>query len=89
MAGVKKQPQRACIGCGQMREKRELIRVLRTPEGEFTLDRTGRKNGRGAYLCRNPECLEKAMKNHSLERSFKKEIPPEVYSALREELLQT
>lgn len=89
MAGVRKQPQRSCIGCGETKDKRDLIRVLRTPEREFMIDLTGRKNGRGAYLCRNPECLERAIKRHSLESSFRMAIPQEVYDALREELLQT
>ena len=86
MASVRKQPQRACIGCVQMKDKKELIRVLRTPEGEFTLDATGRKNGRGAYLCRSAECLERAVKTKGLDRSFKMAVPKEVYEALREEM---
>ena len=86
MASVRKQPQRACIGCGQMKDQKELIRVLRTPEGEFTLDATGRKNGRGAYLCRSAECLERAVKTKGLDRSFKMAVPKEVYEALREEM---
>ena len=65
-----------------------MIRVLRTPEGEFTVDATGRKNGRGAYLCRSEVCLAAAVKNHGLERSFHMAIPPEVTEALREELRQ-
>ena len=63
-----------------------MIRVLRTPEGEFTLDATGRKNGRGAYLCRSAECLERAVKTKGLDRSFKMAVPKEVYEALREEM---
>ena len=86
MASVRKHPQRACIGCVQMKDKKELIRVLRTPEGEFTLDATGRKNGRGAYLCRSAECLERAVKTKGLDRSFKMAVPKEVYEALREEM---
>lgn len=69
-----------------MKDKKELIRVLRTPEGEFTLDATGRKNGRGAYLCRSAECLERAVKTKGLDRSFKMAVPKEVYEALREEM---
>ena len=72
MASVRKQPQRACIGCGQMKDKKELIRVLRTPEGEFTLDATGRKNGRGAYLCRSAECLERALLRWQFRRKCMK-----------------
>ncbi len=86
MSGKRKEPMRQCIGCGEQKSKREMIRVLRTPEGEFELDATGRKNGRGAYVCRNRECLEKAWKHKGLEKSFKAPIPPEVYDRLREEL---
>ena len=83
---IKKFPQRQCIGCGEMKNKKEMIRVLKTPEGEFTLDSTGRKNGRGAYLCPSVECLKKAIKCKGLERSFKMAIPKEVYEALEEEM---
>ena len=75
-----------CIACNEKKDKKELIRVLRTPEGTFCLDETGRKNGRGAYICRNSSCLEKAIRSHGLERSFHMAIPAEVYDALREEL---
>ncbi len=84
----KKVPQRQCVGCGEMKDKKELIRILRTPEGEFTLDATGRKNGRGAYLCRSMACLKLAEKNKGLERSFKTAIPKEVYEALEKEMEQ-
>ncbi|MCI8567040.1 MAG: YlxR family protein [Lachnospiraceae bacterium] len=77
---------RKCIGCGEMKGKRELIRVLRTPEGEFLLDATGRKNGRGAYLCPSAACLEQAIRQKGLERSFQAAIPEEVYDSLRKEL---
>ena len=69
-----------------MKNKKEMIRVIRTSEGEFLLDATGRKNGRGAYLCPNSDCLAKAMKNKGLERSFKQAIPKEVYEALEKEM---
>ncbi len=69
-----------------MKGKRELIRVLRTPEGEFLLDATGRKNGRGAYLCPSAACLEQAIRQKGLERSFQAAIPEEVYDSLRKEL---
>ena len=69
-----------------MKNKKEMIRVLKTPEDEIVLDATGRKNGRGAYLCFSRECLDKAIKNKGLERSLKTAIPPEVYDALKEEL---
>lgn len=77
---------RKCIGCGEMKSKKELIRVLKTPEGEFLLDATGRKNGRGAYLCRSTDCLEKAIRSKGLERSFQMAIPSSVYNSLRKEL---
>ena len=77
---------RQCIGCGEMKEKREMIRVLRTDLGEITIDATGKKNGRGAYLCRNAECLERAVKTKGLNRSLKVEIPPEIITRLREEM---
>ena len=69
-----------------MNSKKDMIRVIRTSEGEFLLDATGRKNGRGAYLCPNSDCLAKAVKNKGLERSFKQAIPKEVYEALEKEM---
>ncbi|MFI7845148.1 RNase P modulator RnpM [Dorea amylophila] len=77
---------RKCVGCQEMKSKKEMIRVIRTSEGEFLLDATGRKNGRGAYLCPNGSCLAKAVKNKGLERSFKQAIPKEVYEALEKEM---
>ena len=77
---------RKCVGCQEMKSKKEMIRVIRTSEGEFLLDATGRKNGRGAYLCPNRDCLAKAVKNKGLERSFKQAIPKEVYEALEKEM---
>ena len=77
---------RKCVGCQEMKSKKEMIRVIRTSEGEFLLDATGRKNGRGAYLCPNSDCLAKAVKNKGLERSFKQAIPKEVYEALAKEM---
>ena len=77
---------RKCVGCQEMKSKKEMIRVIRTSEGEFLLDATGRKNGRGAYLCPNGACLAKAVKNKGLERSFKQAIPKEVYEALEKEM---
>lgn len=85
---TKKFPQRQCIGCGEMKNKKEMIRILKTPEGEFVLDATGRKNGRGAYLCPSMECLKKAIRTKGLERSFKMAIPKEVYEALEKEMEQ-
>lgn len=86
MGGVKKIPMRKCVGCQEMKNKKEMIRVLRVSESDFVLDTTGKKNGRGAYLCFSEECLEKAIKNKGLERSFKQSIPEEVYQTLKEEL---
>ncbi len=84
---TKKIPQRQCIGCGEMKSKREMIRILKTPEGEFVLDVTGRKNGRGAYLCPSVECLKKAVKGKGLERSFKMAIQRDVYDTLEKEMV--
>lgn len=81
----KKIPLRQCVGCGQMKAKKEMMRVLRTAEGEILLDMTGKKNGRGAYLCRSSDCLKKARKGKGLERSFKMNIPNEVYDNLEKE----
>lgn len=85
---TKKFPQRQCIGCGEMKNKKEMIRILKTPEGEFNLDSTGRKNGRGAYLCPSMDCLKKAIKSKGLERSFKMAMPKEVYETLEREMEQ-
>ena len=74
----KKVPMRQCVGCQEMKSKKELLRVLKTAEDEIVLDATGRKNGRGAYLCFSRECLAKARKNKGLERSLKMNIPPAV-----------
>lgn len=81
----KKIPMRQCIGCGEMKNKREMMRVLKTAENEIILDVTGRKNGRGAYLCKSKECLEKAKKCKGLDRSFKMSIPEQVYESLQKE----
>ncbi len=81
----KKVPMRQCVGCGEMKGKRDMMRVLRTPEGEIVLDMTGKKNGRGAYLCKTMECLKKARKSKGLERSFKMSISAEVYDGLEKE----
>ena len=83
---MKKIPMRMCTGCGEMKPKRELIRVVKSPEGEIALDRTGRLPGRGAYVCPDPECLKKARKTRRLERVFSSAIPDEIYDALEKEL---
>ena len=82
---MKKVPLRQCIGCGEMKSKKEMMRVIKTAEGDISLDITGKKNGRGAYLCMQQECLQKARKNKGLERSFKMSIPEEVYNTLDKE----
>lgn len=81
----KKIPLRQCVGCGEMKAKKELIRVIKNDEGVF-LDASGRKNGRGAYICANTECLKKARKSKGLERSLKVTIPDEVYENLEKEM---
>lgn len=86
MSAMRKIPMRKCVGCQKMKSKKEMLRILKTAENEFVLDATGRKNGRGAYLCFSKECLEKARKNKGLERSFKQTIPKEVYENLEKEL---
>jgi predicted RNA-binding protein YlxR (DUF448 family) len=84
---TRKIPMRMCTGCRERRAKKELLRVVRTPEGEVVIDRTGRKNGRGAYICMDSAaCLEKAVKTKMLERSLEIAIDPEVYERLRGEM---
>ena len=79
---LRKIPMRQCLGCRTMFPKRELIRVVRSPEGELSLDFKGKAPGRGAYLCPNPECLKKARKARAIERAFSVSVPEEVYEAL-------
>lgn len=79
-------PMRQCIGCREMKSKKEMLRVLKTTDDQIVLDATGKQNGRGAYVCFSGECLEKAIKNHGLERSLKTTIPQEVYESLKKEL---
>lgn len=82
---AKKIPLRQCVGCGEMKGKKEMIRVLKTAEGDIVLDMTGRKNGRGAYLCHSADCMKKARKNRGLERSLRVSIPDEIYGRLEKE----
>ena len=82
---AKKVPLRKCTGCQEMKSKKEMMRILRTAEGEIVLDTTGRKNGRGAYVCRSMECFEKAVKSKGLERSLKCRVPEEAYGSLKKE----
>lgn len=83
---VRKTPTRRCTGCGEHFPKNTLIRVLRTPEGEVTLDLTGKKSGRGAYICKNPACLKKARKSRRIESSLECAISEELYEKMEEEL---
>lgn len=80
---MKKIPQRTCIGCREKKDKKELIRIVRDKEGKISLDRIGRANGRGAYICDNIECLEKAIKTKALARTFEMDIDEAVYNELR------
>ena len=82
----KKIPQRQCMGCRERMEKRELIRVVRTPEGNVQLDFSGKLNGRGAYICPKADCLKKAQKSKALDRSLEVTIPEEVYARLEREI---
>lgn len=83
---TKKIPQRLCLGCQESKPKRELIRIVRSPEGEYSVDLTGKKAGRGAYICNKRECFDKARKNHGFERSFKSAIDSAIYTELENEL---
>lgn len=86
MGQVRKVPMRKCIGCQEMKNKKEMMRVLRTTEENVVLDTTGKKNGRGAYICFSRECFEKAVKSKALERSLKMSIPQEIYESLKKEI---
>lgn len=86
MLKPRKIPQRQCLGCREMKNKRDLIRVVRSPEGDISLDFKGKKSGRGAYVCPDPACLARVRKSKALERAFKTAIPPEVYAALEEQM---
>ena len=83
---MKKIPQRKCVGCNEMTDKKDLFRIVRSPEGEISLDLTGKKNGRGAYVCPNPECITKAVKEKRLERALEKAVSQDVYQQLLEDL---
>lgn len=82
----KKIPMRQCLGCREMKPKKELIRVVRSPEGQISLDFKGKASGRGAYICPAPQCLKKAIKARALERAFSAQIPPEIYEKLQNEM---
>ncbi|AWI04000.1 RNase P modulator RnpM [Clostridium drakei] len=83
---MKKMPQRMCTGCMEMKPKKELIRVVKSKEDEVTVDLTGKKNGRGAYICKSIECLEKAFKSKKLEKNLETKISEEIYNRLKEEI---
>lgn len=82
----KKIPMRQCLGCREMKPKRELIRVVRSPDGEISLDFKGKASGRGAYICPDSACLKKAIKARALEKAFSTAIPPEIYDKLQAEM---
>ena len=82
----KKIPMRQCLGCREMKPKKELIRVVRSPEGEISLDFKGKASGRGAYVCPDSRCLKKAIKARALERAFSAQIPPEIYERLESQM---
>ena len=81
-------PLRTCAGCGSRQEKSELLRIVRTPEGLVMTDPSGKRNGRGVYICRSEACLERARKRRSLERGLRTAVPPEVFEAIRKELAE-
>ena len=85
---MKKKPQRTCLGCREVRNKNELVRIVRTPEGEVIVDTRGRANGRGAYICSNAECLRKAVRTKALERALKVEIPEAIIESLARDIEQ-
>ena len=82
----KKIPMRQCLGCREAKPKKELIRVVRSPEGEISLDFKGKASGRGAYVCPDPKCLKKAIKARALERAFSAQIPLEIYEKLESQM---
>ena len=86
MAVKKNIPMRKCAGCGEMKPKKELMRILKTETGEFLVDADGKKNGRGAYICRSADCFRKAVRSRGFERSFRQQIPEEVYDRLEKEM---
>ena len=85
---VKKIPMRQCLGCNEHKPKGELLRVVRSPEGDVSLDFTGKKSGRGAYICKNSACLKKVRKNRRLEHNLESSISPEVYDRMERELTE-
>lgn len=88
MSTVKKIPTRLCIGCQEQHPKKELVRIVRSPEGDFSVDLTGKKAGRGAYICNNKECFDKAVKEHRFDRSFKCTVDKNIFDELSEQLFK-
>ncbi len=86
MIKKKKIPQRQCVGCRQMFNKKDLIRIVHSPEGEVSIDPVGKKPGRGAYICKDPKCLQQAKKSKALERAFECQIPDEVYDTMTQQM---
>ena len=80
---MKRQPQRTCMGCNEKKDKKDLIRIVKNKENEITIDRTGKQDGRGAYICDNPECLKKAINSKRLEKCFETKINEEIYKELQ------
>lgn len=85
---TRKIPLRKCTGCGEMKVKKEMLRIIKTPEDDIEMDCSGKKNGRGAYLCNSVDCFRRAVKSKGLERSLKMAIPEEVYEILEKELMK-
>ena len=83
---TKKVPSRICVGCREAKEKRSMVRIVTTPQNEICLDETGKKNGRGAYICKSVECLQRALQTKGLERSLKSPVPDDVVNLLKEEM---
>lgn len=88
MAKVRKIPMRMCIGCQEMKSKKDLIRIVKTPENNIEIDPTGKRAGRGAYICAEPECLKKAIKAKRIEKTFGQSVPPEVLENLQKGLVK-
>lgn len=83
---VRKIPMRKCVGCGALKPKKELLRIVALPTGEMEVDRTGKKSGRGVYICDSMDCFQKAYDNHGLEKSLKRPVSRDVYEALKQSL---
>ncbi len=86
MGKIRKQPQRMCVGCREMKNKRELVRIVRSPQGEIDLDITGKKPGRGAYICPEPDCLRQAIKGKRLQKALEQNVPDEVLQKISEQI---